>query len=229
MKTETTETTETTEPAKPADPPTPPPAGLNYWPLRDDSFFDEVRLFTRPRYKTSGLSGDEWRVSGEIELKHKGEVVFTDHFHDVATAAIFLAGILITARENLPPEMRAEVEARFGCMQPGCAEQATAIFQLKQRFCQWGHVEDMHAPTYRRFCQRHTTRGDSSLEDCDDNYELVWGWGRADVAPQDRSPAGVVHLVVNDLAELPGQLKQTLEDVRSGKITPEPGSAPHSS
>lgn len=44
---------------------------------RDDEWFDEIRLETEtgpilrlvtvPRYKTSGLSGDEWRTSGQIQ------------------------------------------------------------------------------------------------------------------------------------------------------------------
>jgi len=44
--------------------------------LRPDAqAFDEVRITTVPRYKMSGLSGDEWRISGKIQLLRKGRVV----------------------------------------------------------------------------------------------------------------------------------------------------------
>ena len=42
----------------------------------DRQAFDEIRIKTEPRYKQSGLSGDEWRISGKIEFMYKGEVVF---------------------------------------------------------------------------------------------------------------------------------------------------------
>ena len=31
----------------------------------DDEWYDEVRIVTVPRYKTSGLSGDEWRFTSD--------------------------------------------------------------------------------------------------------------------------------------------------------------------
>jgi len=48
---------------------------------RDDDYWDEVaidagtvhlRAFVVPRYKTSGLSGDEWRISAILEVKRDG-------------------------------------------------------------------------------------------------------------------------------------------------------------
>lgn len=33
---------------------------------------DEIRIYTVPRYKTSGLSGDEWRISAVTEFYRKG-------------------------------------------------------------------------------------------------------------------------------------------------------------
>jgi hypothetical protein len=44
--------------------------------LRPDAqAFDEVRIVTVPRYKISGLSGDEWRISSHIEFYRKGRKV----------------------------------------------------------------------------------------------------------------------------------------------------------
>jgi len=44
--------------------------------LRPDAqAFDEVRIVTVPRYKTSGMSGDEWRISATIQFMRKGRIV----------------------------------------------------------------------------------------------------------------------------------------------------------
>jgi len=41
----------------------------------DDVFYDEAKIVTVERYKTSGLSGDEWRFSYKVELYRKGQLV----------------------------------------------------------------------------------------------------------------------------------------------------------
>ncbi len=46
--------------------------------LRDFESFDEIRLKVVPRYKTSGLSGDEWRTGVLIEFMFKGQVIEED-------------------------------------------------------------------------------------------------------------------------------------------------------
>lgn len=43
--------------------------------LDDDEFYDEIRITTVPRFKTSELSGDEWRVSTHVVVLRKGRVV----------------------------------------------------------------------------------------------------------------------------------------------------------
>lgn len=42
--------------------------------LSDDHWWDEVRIVTIPRYKMSGLSGDEWRVSARLQILRKGVI-----------------------------------------------------------------------------------------------------------------------------------------------------------
>lgn len=67
---------------------------------RDDSGFDRVdlncadgsaiRIETRFRYKTSGMSGDEWRTSAMIQLRRLEGAEFTDFdgsYRDLNTAA----------------------------------------------------------------------------------------------------------------------------------------------
>lgn len=67
----------------------------------DDEWFDEVlivgedgpvaRIWMRPRYKTSELSGDEWRVSAEVMVLLDDEWVKITHTHtlDAATRCLF--------------------------------------------------------------------------------------------------------------------------------------------
>jgi len=65
-------------------------------PLRrhhDDDYWDKVTIqaatganfvsFIRPRYKTSGLSGDEWRISAVVEVRRhpRNEPIATRTFH----------------------------------------------------------------------------------------------------------------------------------------------------
>jgi hypothetical protein len=75
----------------------------NFKKHKDDEFFDRIdliekrtgqpliRLIVVPRYKTSGLSGDEWRISGQIQI-NKGSrwEHFDRHFLDLETATIGL-------------------------------------------------------------------------------------------------------------------------------------------
>lgn len=67
----------------------------------DDEWFDEIllvgedgpvlRIWTRPRYKTSDLSGDEWRVSAEVEVLQGDEWVKITHMNalEYATHGLF--------------------------------------------------------------------------------------------------------------------------------------------
>jgi len=91
----------------------------------DDEWFDEIRLVgaarpcfrlvTIPRYKTSGMSGDEWRVSTmwqtteDYEGVEAGEFVdgwlpLDGGYHDLRTAcAAFFGGIYGSHRDTFGP------------------------------------------------------------------------------------------------------------------------------
>lgn len=46
----------------------------NYWDQIDiDADGVQLRAFVVPRYKTSGLSGDEWRIGTRLQIKHRSE------------------------------------------------------------------------------------------------------------------------------------------------------------
>ena len=141
----------------------------------DAQAFDEVRIVTVPRYKTSGLSGDEWRIGSVIQFLRNGEVKYEQFYTriDFALAAV--------AREwNKAID---EGKACFGgegdiCDQEGCKEEAVVTYALKKKFCtQCGEGKDAVTATgqryIRRFCAKHAKRGDCALEDADNNYEIL--------------------------------------------------------
>lgn len=142
--------------------------------VHDDEYVDEVRFTTKPRFKTSGLSGDQWRVSVHMEFLRKGHVVFERSFHtmrDAAAAFPWYNQIACETEEwkHLPDD----VDHRL-CAQPGCPKPAVHFFQVKKKACREGHVTDSVWDDERRgFCREHKHRGDQGLEDCDSNYVPV--------------------------------------------------------
>lgn len=131
---------------------------------------DEVRIVTVPRYKTSGLSGDEWRISAKIQYLKKGVVIYERSTRNIESALRYGDWWLTEWLEqgNYSAGRTAEQ-----CDQEGCAEPATVTYRLKNQYCRDGHPHEPHRPKITRFCDRHKTRGDCGLEDADRNYERV--------------------------------------------------------
>ena len=137
----------------------------------DAQAFDEVRITTVPRYKQSGLSGDEWRISAKIQFMRNGNVIIEQESRDIQTACYHLgyyhdathdAGHAFFAGEN-------DI-----CDQEGCAELATVTYRKKLDFCREGKPHPIEfGEKIRRFCDRHKTRGDCGLDDADANYEQI--------------------------------------------------------
>lgn len=143
----------------------------------DSQAFDEIRLVTVPRYKTSGMSGDEWRISVKFEFYRKGEKVHeSGGIRNMETAVAFLPAEFYRAIDDGKAYFAGESDK---CDQEGCAETATVTYRLKKEFCRHGHETDPYdfdkRPLLRKFCERHSTRGDCGLEDADRNYELISG------------------------------------------------------
>jgi hypothetical protein len=152
----------------------------------DAQAFDEIHIVTVPRYKTSGMSGDEWRISARIELWRKGNKIVEASYRDIATAIQFLPFVYLNAIDEGKAFLAGESDI---CDQEGCHEQATVIYKLKARFCREGHksnpYEYSQEPLIRKFCQRHSQRGDCRLDDADSNYEALEG-GRTPAPLKDR-------------------------------------------
>ena len=146
--------------------------------LRPDAqAFDEIKIVTVPRFKTSGLSGDEWLISANIELWRKGKLIHEQHYSNVETAARFLPFVLARAHDDGLAYFGGEADI---CDQEGCKENATVKLRLKKEYCSGpgccGQERRYQSgDDYRMFCERHSTRGDCGIEDADANYEIMEG------------------------------------------------------
>jgi hypothetical protein len=134
----------------------------------DAQGFDEVRIITVPRFKESGLSGDEWRISASIQVFRKGNLIHEQDYRNVETAAAYLPALLGTLNDDGKAFYAGEGDV---CDQEGCCAPATVTYKLKAQYCRDGHKSELFGPTIRKFCERHKHRGDCGLEDSDDNYE----------------------------------------------------------
>lgn len=171
----------------------------HYKCLSEDEGVDEIRMKVVPRFKTSGLSGDEWRVSTVIEFYRKGALLHKRSFNSINAAAKYLPwvlGVELIENPEVPALWKMTAET---CHQPGCPEKATHIYRIKKEFSAQGEgpLPDSVGENRRAFCERHHSRGDSDREDCDENYELVSGVPNNFVRPEDISPSafgGVIEL-----------------------------------
>ena len=168
--------------------------------LDDDAFIDAITIETVPRFKTSGLSGDEWRTSVVATAYRKGRVVKERHVGNIEYAQQMMATNDWWTDDEAIPEPKLAYDL---CDQPGCSEPWTVLYRRTKRGCsRCGSRQDEPVglmDTYQAFCERHAHRGDSHLNDSDDNYEAVEGAHPSEqvVRPEDESPSvfgGVVQL-----------------------------------
>lgn len=164
---------------------------------RDWEAFDRVTIETVPRYKTSGLSGDEWRISALVKFFFKGEVVAERSFGNVHTACRYLDVVWDELTCPIPDRV-IELE-KTKCDQPGCDSDRVNKVLLKDEYTNEGKLDaaDIYHASTRGFCRRHLRRGDCGLEDSDRNYEILSGPGPNDSSNVIESPsvlAGVIEL-----------------------------------
>lgn len=171
--------------------------------------FDRIELQVVPRYKTSGMSGDEWRQHVSVKFYFKGEVVHETGWNGMRNALALLPGEWIRAQEPIPNRVIA-LEHEGKCDQPSCAEQAVGRFKLKRLTADNGDYLDMseqHLSYYRQFCRKHLRRGDCGREDADDNYEPMDGIGPDSSSNVIESPSAQVVVHVDSLDEIPGAIE----------------------
>lgn len=161
---------------------------------KDWEAFDEITFKQVERYKTSGLSGDEWRFSIKVSFISKGHVVHESSYRDMQAALLMTGAEWIRAQEPIPEQV-IEIE-RDTCSQPGCREKPMGRFKIKRETAVDGHFYDAedvgHLKSFRAFCKKHLRRGDCSREDCDDNYEPLDAITAEDSTNKEESPASLM-------------------------------------
>ena len=138
--------------------------------LRPDAqAFDEIRIITVPRYKESGLSGDEWRISAEVQFYRKGILLFSTARRNVETACGFLYADLMSAIDNGKAYFAGD---GIFCDQEGCSRLAAVRYKMHKLYSRGGLSQniDPTKPMYRHFCNKHKQGGNCGLEDADSNY-----------------------------------------------------------
>jgi len=164
---------------------------------RDFEAYDEIHMKVIPRFKTSGLSGDEWRVSVKVELMFKGKVIHERVYGDMRTVLELLPHAIVEYEETGKwYDGISDIEEE-SCDQPGCPKKSVSIYVLKKEYSRDGSFEkdpSVHSPTTRKFCEEHLQRGNCGLEDSDSNYEVIDGPGPDDhkMKPSSESPSGFV-------------------------------------
>lgn len=138
----------------------------------DAQAFDRIEIVTVPRYKESGLSGDEWRISANIIFYRKGVEVHRLRTRNIQSACHHIGYHHDAAVDDGKAFFAGE---RDVCDQEGCSAPATVWYRLKKRYTRDGDAKDARDLEYRQFCSRHSTRGDCGLEDSDRNYEPLPG------------------------------------------------------
>jgi len=192
----------------------------------DDEIIDKVEIAVVPRYKTSGLSGDEWRTSMRLRLWRKGHLLVERSYHGLKDAVAALPWVLRTWAEATDPYYGKDEDARWLaflkeenwlCHQVGCSEPATRVYKLKELFSERGEKLDADEHTgggyVVGFCEKHALRGDCGREDADRNYEQFIGAppGKADFPAEEESPSAFGGFIDGDnLDEMPERLRETV-------------------
>lgn len=143
----------------------------------DSGWYDRVEVEVVPRYKTSGMSGDEWRTSVRLRWYFKGLLVGEERFgRDIKEALSYIPHVIAVAGDSGASNEWLKHEAQK-CDQPGCSEDAVEKFKLRRHTSERGEFldegENQDRASYRKFCEKHRTRGDCSREDADSNYESL--------------------------------------------------------
>ena len=148
--------------------------GSGMWHKRHHDFesFDKITFEIVPRYKESGISGDEWRQHVEVQFWFKGHIVHSAGFGNMRTALMMTSAEWIRAQEPiLDTVIKIEEDT---CDQPSCGEPPIHRYILKDRFSNKGEKLDKSDGSgrqyYRQFCEKHGVRGDCGREDSDNNY-----------------------------------------------------------
>lgn len=188
-----------------------------YMRHKEDDYIDEVRIVTRERYKTSGMSGDEWRYSRVMQFFRKGTLLWESAFNgSVGAVASWVPWMLVDAGENGKWKPMKDDHL---CFQPGCSNVAVSEYEIIEEFGPQGqrlHPQENNPwSKRRRFCQRHLRRGDCGREDCDANYRVISGPGpdANDWSDARISESARMDVTIESLDDLPAAIESARKNL----------------
>ncbi len=158
---------------------------------RDWERFDAVQIEAIPRYKTSGLSGDEWRVGYRVRLFYGGVLVHEFWRTKLHYAVSHLPAEMDKVGDGAIPDEILDRE-KTKCDQQGCARDAETKLELVDLFSSQGEKldrEEKHFSYWRKFCPWHLRRGDGGREDSDRNYRHISGLTEPNPRSDDEAPS----------------------------------------
>lgn len=178
--------------------------------LPDFETFDRIEVYIVPRYKTSGLSGDEWRQHVQVDFFFKGIKVHEFGCRDMNAMAMLLGARMIESYDNGISQKSIDAEVAGICDQPSCKELSVSKLKIKKEFNRGeALVTDPNLPgNFRQFCAKHLRRGDCDREDCDDNYEVMSGPGPDASTNTETSPSRQVKIQVDSMEDLPAAIAE---------------------
>lgn len=150
--------------------------GVHHKRLHDFVAIDRTIINTVPRFKQSGLSGDEWRFSTSVQFFFKNNLVHEESFGSMKYAVGALFHTMYSFLDHGIPDGVLDVE-KITCDNPHCPNLWTKIMVMKKEFSEDGSFEGHPklGGSYRKFCEEHSHRGCCDLEDADDNYVILEG------------------------------------------------------
>jgi hypothetical protein len=165
--------------------------------LEDDEWVDNVQIKIYPRFKTSDLSGSQWRYIVGVHAFRKGVLIgfqshssFSDATESIAAfvkscyGSTFCAFPDVHGMSRRDPSMVADRDAgkkriQKLCMHLGCDQPATNLHRMVTDGCRnCGSTKEVSRhfhPYLRRFCDAHNNRGCQGLSDCNSGLELIAG------------------------------------------------------
>lgn len=103
-----------------------------YFRPRDDEGVDRIELKVVDRFKTSELSGDEWRYSVAICFYRKGTLVYEKRYGKMEWAVAALPYELMVLPEKVDIPLWG-LDDKV-CNQYGCSEPVVVVYRLKELY-----------------------------------------------------------------------------------------------
>lgn len=137
---------------------------------------DRIEIKAENRWKTSGLSGDEWRYGVRVDLYRKGKVVFSRYQNNSWFAELKPNFVAIAEEFKMMKTIDLSDQAEFDRLEPlcdhfSCSEPGEMYRMLKRGKDSEGNYLPPDGRVHvKRFCSAHADRGNCGIIDSKRNF-----------------------------------------------------------